>query len=373
MLWYILGSSSVLPTYPKHSKYYQILLAWAACWHHLPVLSTKNDLQYHLNLLTTACNTYKCKLLLWALWGRVQKCFPYQLRKGARQAPGLTLELNWQYKSGLIIPSPGTRIIMFYYLPSQRDLCWVCGSPWKLPETVMPGKLNNHCSESALSGDLMCRDEALSSAAHPGMTPPQRRRQRDLCRSSWHFHPSCGSEIIPLFKQCLDKSERSQSNDHKHLGTVCLALVWDQEQSQKHLQLTPPALSWRTACMLDSATKPLQIGVLMAENRVLLHTPSWHLAAVGITSVQYWEGSQNRSNRLAPFVTSVFSPPLPTSTGHPTGCGRAGILLHQRLSCASSPASDHRGAPGTHSKVPRSAPKQRASWDLLWSLLEVLM
>lgn len=122
-----------------------------------------------------------------------------------------------------------------------------------------------------------------------------------------------------------------------------------------------------------SATKPLQIGVLMAENRVLLHTPSWHLAAVGITSVQYWEGSQNPSNRLAPFVTSVFSPPLPTSTGHPTGCGRAGILLHQRLSCASSPASDHRGAPGTHSKVPRSAPKQRASWDLLWSLLEVLM
>lgn len=261
--------------------------------------------------------------------------------------------------------------VLLFAFPERSVLGW-----WITMETARNGHAREAQQplfwEHIVWGSHLCRDGALSNAAHPAMTPPERSRQRDLCRSSWHFHPPCGSEIIPPFKQCLDKSERSQSKDHKHLGTVCLALVWDQEESQNPLQLTPPAFSWRTACMLVSATKALQVGVPMAGNCVLLHTPSWHLAAVSVTSVQYWEGSQNPSHRLAPFVTSVFSPPLPTSTGHPTGCGRAGIL-HQRLSFASSPASDHRPAPGAHSKVLRSAPKQRASWDLLWSLLKVLM
>lgn len=91
---------------------------------------------------------------------------------------------------------------------------------------VMPGKLNNHCSESALSGDLIRVEmEPSPKSPHLEMIPPERGRQRDLHSGSGYFHPPCGREIIPPFTQWLDKSERSQSKDHKHLGTVCLALV----------------------------------------------------------------------------------------------------------------------------------------------------
>lgn len=69
----------------------------------------------------------------------------------------------------------------------------------------------------------------------------------------------------------------------------------------------------------------------------LLHAPSLHLVAVGMTSTQDWEGNQNLSHRLAASPTSIFSSLLTASTGQPT-CGEAGIFHQSMVFCAVCPA-----------------------------------